>query len=476
LAPSPEYAPGGQSATQPPGRPGAANGPVGTPRGAVDERTLAPVRAALVASLEVAEPMRQLAGLDLLRGVGIFGVVVLHAAFYHFAGLFDLDLESPPPVVTLIGFLLMFAGLFAIVSGFAHRLSRDAHLARRGATLRGELRRTAGAGFFVLLAGYGYFLLTGPALVDMDAATMDESTVVHLVRTGQWILPSVDRLLYVDALIMIGTNILLLGLFDHLVAPLEARLRPRARTAVPLVAALIVFAASIARIPLYDAYLGAVDRGDWPQILALNWLANKNNPILPYAAFGLFGRWAATVLLAGGFPALRRQVLPVAAAFLVGGVALYLNLPDTMLQRGIDLEWYAIMVMEVGLFLGLVVGALGLLDFRWDGTERSAVRRPAVRFVIRFGVAGLTVFCVESIVSETVFRLLGLAIPGLTLSLEGALAFGLCLALGWGIVLRAWEPSGYRFGLERGYAGLLKGLGGTTKSAKLGSPRAEPAA
>lgn len=66
---------------------------------------------------------REYKGLDVLRGFGLFVLVTMHTAFYHFAGLYDLDLNNPPLIVTMIGFLLMFAGMFAMISGLVHTLS-----------------------------------------------------------------------------------------------------------------------------------------------------------------------------------------------------------------------------------------------------------------------------------------------------------------------------------------------------------------
>jgi peptidoglycan/LPS O-acetylase OafA/YrhL len=59
-------------------------------------------------------------GLDVLRGLGIFVLLVMHTAFYYFNGLFELDLDNPPLIVTLIGLMLMFAGVFAMISGLVH--------------------------------------------------------------------------------------------------------------------------------------------------------------------------------------------------------------------------------------------------------------------------------------------------------------------------------------------------------------------
>ena len=63
---------------------------------------------------------KRFVGIDFLRGIGIFVVLILHTAFYSFDGIFDVDFSNPPLMITIIGLLLMFAGIFAMVSGFAH--------------------------------------------------------------------------------------------------------------------------------------------------------------------------------------------------------------------------------------------------------------------------------------------------------------------------------------------------------------------
>ena len=50
--------------------------------------------------------------IDFLRGLRVFFVLVLHP-FYYYADIYDVDIvKGPSLIITLIGFLLMFAGLF----------------------------------------------------------------------------------------------------------------------------------------------------------------------------------------------------------------------------------------------------------------------------------------------------------------------------------------------------------------------------
>lgn len=400
-------------------------------------------------------------GLDVLRGIGIFAVLLMHTAFYHFDGVWEIDLARPPLVITVIGFLLMFAGLFAMISGFAHTVRASHRLARGERAGRVLLSRVI-AGLFVLVVAYAYFIFTGPGLVHFESQSFDNSVLVELIQTGRYPGFSTERLLYVDSLIMIGSNAILVGLFLALVW--------RLRTGVPpctaLGAAVGVLALSLLRIPLYEVYLNAVDGGDRLVVVGLNWLVNKNNPLLPYLAFALFGVWAGLRFARGGARAMRGAV-GLGTLFLVAGLALYILLPDTMLQRAIDLQWYAIMVFQVGLFLLFLTLAVRVFDLRTDADPHPHI---ITRFFLRLGTVSLSVYFVESVISAIVFRLVRAVWPGFYLGMVPALLAGLLLAVGWGLLLVLWERTGYRCSLERLYCRVMEPVGGSAKRAKLQTP------
>ncbi|QAA76071.1 MAG: hypothetical protein BIP78_0305 [Candidatus Bipolaricaulis sibiricus] len=400
-------------------------------------------------------------GLDVLRGAGIFAVLLMHTAFYHFDGAWEIDFAQPPVVITVIGFLLMFAGLFAMISGFAH-MARASHRLARGERPARVVLSRAVAGLFVLAVAYAYFVFTGPGLVHFESRSFDNSVLVELIQTGRFPGFSRERLLYVDSLVMIGSNAIVVGLFLGLVWGLRNDVHPQ----LALGSAAGVLALSLVRIPLYELYLNAMDRGDRLVVLGLNWLVNKNNPLLPYLAFGLFGVWLGLRFTRGGARAIRTTVC-LGTSFLVGGLALYVLLPDTMLQRAIDLQWYAIMVLQVGLFLLLLVLAVWVFDLR-----ACADRRPGIltRFFLRLGTVSLSVYFAESVVSAAVFRLVRLAWPTLYLGAGPALLAGLLFAVGWGLFLVLWERTGYRYSLERLYCRVMAGVGGSAKLAKLRAP------
>ena len=393
-------------------------------------------------------------GLDFLRGLGIFGLLIMHSAFYYFDGLWDLDLDNPPLIITIIGFLLMFAGLFAILSGTVHGLSM-LRLSRRGWSPARIFRKKAVSGLFILVVAYLYFIFTGPGLAEFANRRMNNSILVELIQSGQLAGTNLDRVLYVDSLVMIGCNILLVSLVWLIL--LKTR---QLKAGMLLGIAFLVMVLSLSRLWLYPIYLEQVAEQNWPAVLALFWLVNKNNPVLPYLAFGLLGSWLG-ILLEDGKP--RRPVFWLGLALLLTGVGLYVFLPDTMLQRSIDMKWYSIMVMQLGLFLLMILAALAALDRQPAvaavQTGWSKLIGLVVRFITRFGHAGLTAFFLESIVAALVWRLLNLIVPGIRLDIGSALLFGLILALSWGFGLLFWERRHYVGSIEFLYGQIVTRFG-----------------
>ncbi|PKM84326.1 MAG: hypothetical protein CVU86_07780 [Firmicutes bacterium HGW-Firmicutes-11] len=413
---------------------------------------------------------KQLIGLDVLRGVGIFFVVALHSAFYYFGGLFQLDLNDPPVVVTVIGLLLMFAGLFAMISGLVHSLQFERRIELHNDPVK-SMKHQIKAGLFVLVLAYLYFIFTGPGLAQFETASFDNSILVELIQNGRFVGLSQERILYVDSLVMLGTNAILCGLIAfwfHRLFP-----DPKRRKTAYFALAIGLFLFSLLRLPLYEVYLEAVGEQNLGVILGLNFFVNKNNPILPFLAFGVYGMWMTLVMLASRESDSKktspgRTIVPVGAGLFLIGVLLYIFLPDTMLERSIDMKWYSIMLAQLGLFSLLTLLCIRLYE------DKRLSRKPGKAkigglglFFYRFGIAGLTVFFFESVISGLVYRSLRLLWPELSFTIGQSLLYGLSIAILWGIFLILWEKSHYRYGIEYWYAWWIDRKSSSTKGAKL---------
>jgi len=399
-------------------------------------------------------------GLDFLRGIGIFFLIVMHTAFYYFNGLWDLDLENPPLIITIIGFLLMFAGLFAIISGAVHGIGMLRLRNLKGWPLKKIAAKKASSAAFILILAYIYFIFTGPGLSDFENRRMNNSILVEWIRSGRLTGFNLERVLYVDSLVMIGSNILLVALIWIGLMKIN-KLSP----AFLLSLSGFIMLLSLLRLPLYPVYLEQIERANWVPAILLNWFVNKNNPIMPFLAFGLLGSWLGLLLEEKRS---RRLPLLLGLILFTTGMVLYVFLPDTMLQRAIDLKWYSIMVAQLGLFILLVLGSVALFDR--PGRKSSGGR--LFRFICRFGSVGLTAFFWESVVAAITWRLLSLVFPRIELGIPGALLFGLGLAIGWGVVLMRWEKHRYVGTVESLYVRFVTRFGQvSSKADKLANPQ-----
>ncbi len=407
---------------------------------------------------------KQYIGLDVLRGLGIFILVGLHSAFYYFDGLYDLDMENPPLIITLIGLLLMFAGMFALISGASHMIQFIGRTQRLKENTAQILQQFLVRGCMILAIAYTYFIFTGPGLVNFATRSSNNSILVDLIRYGLFKGFNFERLMYVDSLVMIGSNIILLGFFTALLYKVVKTTESKWFTRAYFIGGISVFVLSLLRIPLYSIYVKAVSESDYPIVFLLNWLVNKNNPILPYLAFGLLGMWFAAIISNYPWRKVSITVFALSAGLFALGVALYINLPDTMLQRGIDLKWYSIMIAQLGLFMLMVLGALKLYDFR---KKPNLKINGLSKFLYRFSSGGLSVFFVESVFSACVYRVISAFNPGIYFDILPALIYGFSLALFWGIMLMIWEKFGYKYGLEYFYGQIAASYGGSAKKDKL---------
>lgn len=396
---------------------------------------------------------KNILGLDVLRGIGIFTVIFLHSAFYYYDDIFQLDFNEPPLIITLIGLLLMFAGLFAMISGLVHTWQ---FYQKQNITNSSIFKYKIKFGLIVLLIAYLYFIFTGPGLINFELENFDNSILVDLIRFQKLTLPSLDRLTYVDSLVMIGLNIILLTVVFRIMKHVSLKKAPSLFLSLALVWILL----SLIRLPLYEFWQTSFDEGRLLYLVPLNLLVAKNNPIFPFFSFALFGSWLATLLLKYDLKVVIKKTLPIGLVLFVTGIVLYLNLEDTMLERQIDLKWYSIMIAQLGLFILLII----LFIKRYSNKSENKL---VTIFFTNFSKGGLSAFFFESVISALIYRVLIMVFPDLYFDMTKGLLFGFALAMLWGIGLMIWRKYHFKYSLEYLIANHLNKSAPSTKLEKL---------
>jgi len=118
------------------------------------------------------------------------------------------------------------------------------------------------------------------------------------------------------------------------------------------------------------------------------------------------------------------------------------------------------MVIQIGLFILMILGALRFFDFK----DRK--QGPISTFISRFGIAGLTPFFFEQIISALIFFIINQFVT-LELNIPGAILYGFILAISWGILLMIWERKQYRYGIEWMIGRIVSSVSPSSKSLKL---------
>lgn len=403
--------------------------------------------------------------LDILRGLAIIGMVFLHNGAFHFAKLEDA-LKSPPPWLVAFGFLLLWAGLFGLVSGAANATTAMRRLAREEARAPVPWRypRSLVAGslqtfviVFVLHWIWTLVVANSAVTQDLDDPTLRVTLVPGLMYYG--FLPRIhpENYVFASALWMIAANVLLVSLTLRW---LYRRHPPRqgdglARSLLGL-AALVLAATPVLRALLFEPMMTLVHQGGASILAAIlpALLVNDPNPVFPFFAYGLLGAIVGASLARGEprRPLYRLMGLSGLVLLIAGGAGLYaLGGVVVAGREGIwgqsPVYFASLAYLLLGLFAWLLIGLLAAFDPPL-GSGRVAWRPGWLRPVLRFGRLSLTVFMLEGIVAMAVRIALDAARPGWNGVVWAVLVFALGNVLLWHVVLLAWERVDYRGSLE----------------------------
>ena len=409
------------------------------------------------------EPLRVVT-FDILRGIAIAAMVFLHNGAFHLADV-GAVLADPPPWLILFGFLLLWAGLFGVVSGAANAATTMRRLdnvkTTGGAwTYPPALVRGAVQTFLIVFVLHWVWTIgVGNSAV---TASPDDPTLRVTMMPGLMFYGFVPRVhpeswVFASALWMIGANVLLVSL------TLRGYYRhhpPRAGdNLIPFLmatAAAVLVATPFLRALLFPTVVALVRDGGASIAAAvpLALLVNDPNPVFPFFAYGLLGAIVG-VSLARNEPrrTLYRRMLGAGLVLVLAGAAGLVVSGGVVVadREGIwgqaPLYFSALAWLLLGIFCWLIAGLLAAFD---PGPESARTPwRPAwLRPLVRFGRLSLTVFLLEGILAMALRLGLDALAPGWNATLAPVLAFAAANLLLWHMILVAWERVGFVGSME----------------------------
>lgn len=376
----------------------------------------------------------RLHSMDTQKGTAILALVFLHCAVYNFAGLSSVDLENPPFFVAVIGVMVLWGGLFAVMSGLVNTYRFD--LRREDPPSWNPRRRLFLVGLSLILLHLVYSALTSPPALDFETGNHDYALIPHLIRYGTLEL-SPRRLVEGTALLMLGPNLMLLALF----LPFLAR-RKRVVLASSLLA-LAFMATGLLRFPLFPVFEALVSEGRYAAAFLLSPFVGNPYPVLPYAAFGFAGAAFGFSMARTGRPP--QLAWATGAALLVLGVAGVMHFPTNL--YGVDYFWYAKVFLELGVFVLIT----------WTVLRVAGAGRPTRHILQRMGRMSLTVYLLQIPLSELLAAGLTALFPGWNDTVGAAVIFGVGNAAMWMGIAALWSRAGYRFTVEHLWVTMFRG-------------------
>lgn len=402
---------------------------------------------------------------DVLRGMAIGAMVFLHNGAFHLAALGEV-LKSPPPWLVVFGFLLLWAGLFGVVSGAANatatvrRLQRQPFVDGRPWHYPRALMAGAVQTFLILFVlHWVWTVVVGNSAVtdDPNDPTLRVTLVPGLIYYGFFPRVHPENWVFASALWMIGANVLLVSLalrwFYRRHPPHDG---DGVQRYMLLLAAGVLLITPFLRALLFEpmttlvAQRGAAIAAAVP--LAL--LINDPNPVFPFFAYGLVGAIAGVALVRGEPRAILYRRLGRGGVVLVvlGGVGVAAAGGVVLAEREHvwgqgPLYFAALSYALLGIFAWVLVGLLALLDPGAD-SPRQPWRPAALRPVLRFGRLSLTIFMLEGMLGMVLRVGIDALFAGWNATVGFVLAFAAGNVLLWHFILVYWERVDYRYSLE----------------------------
>jgi hypothetical protein len=213
---------------------------------------------------------------------------------------------------------------------------------------------------------------------------------------------------------------------------------------------------SFVRVWIYPFFAAQTESGNYLAGILLSFLIANPYPLLPYLAYGIFGVMIGLMIHQRRDLLLKRLMVPLGLFFLVYGIAGMMNFDKTISKP--DFFWYFKTNFELGLFILMVV----LCRFIPAPGSRLLSGLTLIQW---FSRVSLTIYLLETTVSESL-RIAGLRlIPGWNETINGCLLFGALNIVIWAIILFFWQKVGFRYSLEYFWVILFDRLG--KKSTKL---------
>ncbi len=391
---------------------------------------------------------KRIQSLDAIRGLALIFILLFHSSIYNFANIHKIDFSNPPILIVLMSFMALWGGIFVLYSLVVNTLM---FLRRSGA------EPAAKTWHFLLITGMIYLFLhfilnifLGRWNIDFVNNQPDLTFVAGSLRNLTPSLPPVTKFFEGSSLSTIAFNLVIVtGILALLLR--NSGISKITRNYLILGSAgFFIMILSFLRVPLYPVFARSIEDGNALLSVLLSFVLANPYPLLPYLSYGFFGAMIGLMIYGERNDLLKKIIIPFGVFFFLFGIAGMMNFDKTISKP--DYFWYFKTNFELGVFLLLAV--LILL-----GLEKKTNFLKNISLIKSFGRISLTIYLLETLLSEILRILLHGFIPDWDQTINGCLLFGGLNIFVWSLILFFWRKVDFKYSLEYFLIKAFKKLG-----------------
>jgi hypothetical protein len=399
---------------------------------------------------------RRILSIDILRGLGIMVIIVIHRIHYTWTGMRNSDVLhsqfSGPWAPLLIFTIVLFtmAGIFYFISGLVNAHAMYFRVISGKSTVLKAMAGGVAGGLWIFLMNYvqRIFFMNGFLSAEPDA---DPGFPVGLltgwVRNPAEVSFSWTQVTDPGTLSLIGLVVVFVSLALGLMLKYPGIFSKKRIIMTLMILSLIALLVSpFSKFYLRPVYSQWFEAGNYFLAGCIGQVCQEFG-LLPYLGYGFIGVIFGIGIASGeSLSRLKSRSYFFSLILIIMGAALIL-----IFERGDpfgkDCIGSGICMIELGIFILLQLWLYKFID-QQDAAATARRKRQSVA-VRRFGMLALTVYILEPLVAE-VFRKIASLIfgTGWNDQLQYVLLFGGILLIFWWRVLKLWERAGFAGSFE----------------------------
>lgn len=404
--------------------------------------------------------MKRIYTADIIKGVMIILVIIIHRIFYDWSG-YQGPVGEEDGILLIFGFFGAMGSIFAYITGLVTSFAVYNRLKQKRNSPRQIILASLVTMVLLLIINYVIiYLFAGGINIDNETYF---GLVTNAIKTGEWTAPGLEIItLYAGVLMVIGVSGFITTLITVLLNKGNGVRKINRNKKLLFVLGLVILIISPILSPILKTMgFEAFENGSYQLAAVISNLSYLDFPILPISGFALIAGTMGICLASGTehkriIRNWRRKARVVIVVGLVLGILFLIQ--GTLV---FDFARY----VHLGIYILITIALLKRFEFKSDNLTN---RFPALN---RFGKVTLTIFILETPIAAVLHLIPNTFSSNWDTQLPLVLIFAFLNVWIWHVAIESWEKVGYKWSFEWMIAKTIKLLSGKS-SDKIKNPPA----